>query len=48
MLNFELRTEFSNHGIVEVGSVFSDDPFRDLVSVDKFILDEAASTHLVK
>ena len=40
MLDFELRAEFNNHGIVEVGSVVSDNPFRDVVSLDEVMLDK--------
>ena len=41
MLDFELRAEFNNHGIVEVGSIVSDDPFRDAVSAYKVMLDKS-------
>ena len=40
MLDLELHAEFSNHSIVEVGTVVSDNPFRDVVSIDKVMLDE--------
>ena len=60
MLDFEQSTKFCNHGIFEVGSIFSDNPFGDTVTVDGVMLDdlatilfvteanEAASTHLLK
>ena len=41
ILDFELRTEFNNHDIVEVGSVIGDDPFRDAVPVDEVMLDKS-------
>ena len=41
MLDFELRTEFSDHSIVEVDPVVGDDPFRDVVTIDEVILDKS-------
>ena len=38
MLNFELRTKFNDHDIVEVGSVDSDNPFRDAVPTYEVML----------
>ena len=40
MLDFELNAEFSNHGIVKVGSVVDDDPFKDVVPTDEVMLDK--------
>ena len=40
MLDLELHVEFSNHSIVEVGSVVSDNPFGDVVLTDEVILDQ--------
>ena len=41
IFNFELRAEFSNHSIVEIGSVVNDDPFGDTVTVDEVMLDKS-------
>ena len=40
MLDLELRVEFSDHGIVKVCAIVSDDPLRDTISVDKVVFDE--------
>ena len=40
MLNFELHVEFSDHGIVEIGSIVSDNPFGDVVPTYKVMLDK--------
>ena len=40
MLDFELCAEFSDYGIVEVGTIVSDDPLRDAVPIDEVMLDE--------
>ena len=40
MLDFELRIEFIDHRIVEVGSVVSPDSFWDTVTVDEVMLDK--------
>ena len=40
MLDLELHTKFSDHNIVEIGSVISDDPFRDIVPEDEVMLDK--------
>ena len=41
MLDFELHAEFSDHRIVEIGSIIGDDPFRDVVLADEVMLDES-------
>ena len=41
VLDLELHAEFSDHGIVEVGSVINDDPFRDVVPTDEVMLDKS-------
>ena len=41
MLDFELRTKFGDHSIVEIGSVISDDPFRDSIPADEVMLDKS-------
>ena len=38
MLDLELHAEFSNHSIVEVGSVVSNNPFRDAILTDEVML----------
>ena len=40
MLDSELSTKFRNHSIVEVGSIVSDDPFRDTVTANEVMLDK--------
>ena len=40
MLDLELRTEFRNHRIVEIGFVVSDDPLRDIILADEVMLDK--------
>ena len=40
MIYFEQRAEFSNHGIIEVGSIVNDDPFGDAVTEDEVMLDK--------
>ena len=40
MLDFELRIKFNDHSIVDIGSVISDDPFRDVVPADEVMLDK--------
>ena len=40
MLDLELSAKFSDHSIVEIGSVISDGPFRDTVSANEVMLDE--------
>ena len=42
MFDLELRAEFSDHGIVEIGTIVSDDPLRDAISIDKVMLDESS------
>ena len=41
VLDFDLHAEFINHGIVEVSSVVSDDPFKDVVPEYEVMLDES-------
>ena len=41
MLDFKLRTKFSDHSIVEIGCVTSDDPSRDAIPANKVILDKS-------
>ena len=40
MLDLELHAEFSDHGIVEVDTIVSDDSLRDVRVIDKAILNE--------
>ena len=40
MLDLEMHAEFSDHGIVKVGAIVSDDPFRDTIPADEVMLDE--------
>ena len=40
MLDFELSAKLYNHSIVKIGSLVSDDPFRDTVSADEVMLDK--------
>ena len=40
MLDFEPHTKLSDHIIIEIGFVISDDPFRDVVSIDEVMLDK--------
>ena len=60
MLDFELLAQGSDHSVVEICTIVSDDPFRDTVPQIRFFLmkrvttflvteaKEAASTHFVK
>ena len=41
MLDLELSAKFSNHNIVEVSPIFSDDPFRDTIAADEVMFDES-------
>ena len=40
VFDFELHAEFNNHNILKVGSVVSDDPFRDVVLTYEVMFDE--------
>ena len=40
MLDFELSAEFSNHSIIEIGFIVSDDPFGDTIAEDEVMFDE--------
>ena len=40
MLDFELSAEFHNHSVVEISSIVSDDPFRDVVPAAEVMLDK--------
>ena len=40
MLDLELHVEFSDHGIVKVGTISSDDPLKDSIPTDEVMLDE--------
>ena len=60
MLDHELCVEFSDHSVIEVGSIVRDDSLRDAIPTDKVMFmsratiflvteaNEAASTHFVK
>ena len=60
MLDLELRAEFGDHFVIEIGTIVCDNPFGDAVSADENMFDEsshnilgknaneAASTHFVK
>ena len=41
ILDFELHSEFSDHNIVEVGNIVSDNPFRDVIPTNEVILDKS-------
>ena len=41
MLDLEQHAEFSNHNIVEVGTIVSDNPFRDAVPTDEVMFDKS-------
>ena len=40
VFDFKLRVDFSDHGIVEVGSVVNDNPFGDSVLTYEVMLDK--------
>ena len=40
MLDLELHAEFSNHGVVEISTIFYDNPFRYAIPTDKVMFDE--------
>ena len=40
MLDLELRVEFNDHGVVELGTIVSDDPLRDSIPTNEVMLDE--------
>src|ERR1044072_5170710 len=42
MLDFELRAEFGNNFVVEIGTIVRDNPFGDAVPIDKIMLDESS------
>src|ERR1044072_8552879 len=42
MLNLELRAEFDDHFIVEIGTVICDNPFGSAIPIDKIMLDESS------
>src|ERR1051325_6677245 len=42
MLNLELRAEFDDHFVIEIGTIVCDDPFGDAVPTDKIMLDESS------
>ena len=42
MLDLELHAEFSDHGIVEIGTIVSDDLLRDAIATDEVMLDESS------
>ena len=47
MLNLELLAQGSDHGIVKVCTIISNDPFGDTVPANEILLDEAGNTFLV-
>ena len=40
MFDFELRAEFRNHSIIEIGTIFCDNPFGDALPTNKIMLNE--------
>src|ERR1051325_10729395 len=42
MLNLELRADFGDHFVIEVGTIICDNPFGDTVPKDKVMLDESS------
>src|ERR1043165_5116593 len=42
MLDLELREEFGEHFVIEVGTVVCDNPFKTAVPTDKIMLDESS------
>ena len=46
MLDFEILTQLFHHFVVEVGSIISNDPFRNTVSTDDLVLDKPGN-HLL-
>ena len=42
MLNLELRAEFGDHFVIEIGTIICDDPFGDVVPTYKIMLDESS------
>ena len=42
VLDFELDAEFSDHSVVEVGTIVSDDSLRDTILMDEVMLDESS------
>ena len=40
MHDLELRVEFSDPGIVEIGTIVSDNSLRDTIPTDEVMLDE--------
>ena len=42
MRDFELRAEFGDHFVVEIGAVICDNPFGSVVPTDKIMLDESS------
>ena len=46
MLNLELRAEFCDHSINRIGTIFSDDPFKDAIPIDKVVFNEPSHNTL--
>ena len=42
----ELHADFNDHGIVEVGTIFSDDPLRDAIPTYEVMFDDP-SHHII-
>src|ERR1051325_3395801 len=42
MLDLELRAEFGDHLVVEIGTVICDNPFRSAIPTDKIMLHESS------
>src|ERR1044072_9128312 len=40
MLDLELRAEFGDHFVIEIGAIICDNPFRSAIPPDKIMLDE--------
>src|ERR1043165_9635393 len=41
MLDLELRAEFGDHFVVEIGAIICDNPFGSAISTDKIMLDRS-------
>ena len=42
VLDLELCAKFSDHSVVEIGTIISDDPLRDVVTINEVILNESS------
>ena len=47
VLNLELHAEFSDHSIIEIGTIIHDDSLGDSISAEKIMFYEPGTTFLV-